>query len=176
MTTLTKLKMVKDLTDEIYQGLNMFGCEIKDESEKELARSCARDVACNMYRVEMEFLSLRDESHKPSEEDIPDLVARIGEPAMLEQLAEECCELGHAALKQAREMRDENRTHQDPEVIRNNLIEELADVSISIYQVIKNTNLVTEKEVQEAFERKNERMKARFKEEDDKERSTHGKS
>lgn len=38
------------------------------------------------------------------------MVERIGEPAMLEQLAEECTELGKAALKMARIERGENPT------------------------------------------------------------------
>lgn len=38
------------------------------------------------------------------------IVQRIGEAAALEQLAEECAELSHAALKLARVIRQENPT------------------------------------------------------------------
>ena len=38
------------------------------------------------------------------------IVQRIGEAAVLEQLAEECAELSHAALKLARVIRQENPT------------------------------------------------------------------
>ena len=38
------------------------------------------------------------------------IVERIGEPAFLEQLAEECSELAQAALKTARKYRGENPT------------------------------------------------------------------
>ena len=37
------------------------------------------------------------------------IIERIGEPAFLEQLAEECSELAQAALKTARKYRGENR-------------------------------------------------------------------
>ena len=38
------------------------------------------------------------------------MIEKIGEPAMLEQLAEEAAELSHAALKLARIIRGENPT------------------------------------------------------------------
>lgn len=38
------------------------------------------------------------------------MIEKIGEPAMYEQLAEECTELAQAALKVARILRDENPT------------------------------------------------------------------
>ena len=38
------------------------------------------------------------------------IVDRIGKPAMLEQTAEECAELAHACLKEARRLRGENPT------------------------------------------------------------------
>lgn len=47
-----------------------------------------------------------------SQSDTPPIATKIGTPALLEQLGEECAELGKAALKEARE----------------NLAEEAADV------------------------------------------------
>lgn len=58
------------------------------------------------------------------------IVDQIGVPALLEQMAEECCELAQACLKMARKLRDENPTPKSIEDIRDNLIEELADVEL----------------------------------------------
>ena len=41
------------------------------------------------------------------------IIDKIGTPAMLEQCAEECAELGQACLKLARKLRDENPTPSD---------------------------------------------------------------
>ena len=56
------------------------------------------------------------------------IIEYIGEPAYLEQLAEECCELGQAALKLARILRKENPTPVTEEEARANLTEEFTDV------------------------------------------------
>lgn len=56
------------------------------------------------------------------------LLERIGEPAMLEQLAEECTELGKAALKLARIHRGENPTPVTLEQAQADLLEEYTDV------------------------------------------------
>lgn len=58
------------------------------------------------------------------------LVEKIGEPAVLELLAEECTELAHAALKLARIKRGENPTPTTEEEAISSLIEEMADVGI----------------------------------------------
>lgn len=58
------------------------------------------------------------------------LIERIGEPAALEQLAEECTELAHAALKLARKERGENPTPKSLEECYAAVIEEWADVII----------------------------------------------
>lgn len=52
----------------------------------------------------------------------------MGEPEMLSQLAEECCELGQAALKLRRVLDGRNPTPKTEEDARNDLIEEAADV------------------------------------------------
>ena len=59
-----------------------------------------------------------------------DIVEKIGLPATLEQLAEECVELAQAALKYARMLRGENPTPKSEEQLRNSLMEELADVEV----------------------------------------------
>lgn len=60
------------------------------------------------------------------------MLEKIGEPAMLEQLAEECMELGKAALKKARVIRGENPTPVTMEAADKNLIEETTDVMICL--------------------------------------------
>lgn len=166
MTISTMLKMIKDLTDDISDQIKMYGlgCVI-DELEHQLAKEYLTDITTSLFDIKLEVMP---ECVVDEKDDIPDLVEHIGAPAMLEQLAEECCELGKAALKQSREMRGENATHKNPDDIRNNLIEEIADVSVSIYQVVKNTGFITEEEVQEMADRKTERMKKRLEEDDEK--------
>lgn len=56
------------------------------------------------------------------------MLEAIGEPAMLEQLAEECAELGKAALKAARVQRGENPTPVTSEEAWASLKEEYTDV------------------------------------------------
>lgn len=60
------------------------------------------------------------------------IINAIGEPAVLEQLAEECAELGHAALKLARFLRGENHTPVSKEQALNSLFEETADVRVCL--------------------------------------------
>ena len=54
----------------------------------------------------------------------------IPEPAILEQAAEECAELGQALLKLARILRDENPTPVDEHTAIKNVKEELSDVAL----------------------------------------------
>lgn len=54
----------------------------------------------------------------------------IGEPAMLEQLAEECIELAHACLKLARVERGESPTPVTLDEARRKVVEEMADMSV----------------------------------------------
>lgn len=56
------------------------------------------------------------------------IIDYIGQKAMLEQLAEECCELGKAALKLARIERRENPTPVTIEEALESLKEEYTDV------------------------------------------------
>ena len=61
------------------------------------------------------------------------ILEAIGTPAVLEQLAEECCELGHAALKAARLLRGENPTPALLDEVTLNLAEEAEDVLVVLY-------------------------------------------
>lgn len=60
------------------------------------------------------------------------IVDRIGLPAMLEQTAEECAELAHACLKEARRLRGENPTPCTAEKCKAAIMEEMADVALCI--------------------------------------------
>lgn len=62
-----------------------------------------------------------------------EIIGRIGEPAALEQLAEECSECAHEALKLARIMRDENPTPVTEQDARRALAEEIRDINNSVY-------------------------------------------
>lgn len=66
------------------------------------------------------------------------MLGKIGEPALLEQLAEECTELAKAALKLARYTRNENPTPITRGQAVENLVEEIADVNICINAVWAN--------------------------------------
>lgn len=59
-----------------------------------------------------------------------EVICSLGEPALLEQLAEECSELAQAALKMARLERGENPTPKTEEECVENLLEELGDVNL----------------------------------------------
>lgn len=63
------------------------------------------------------------------------MIEEIGQPAMLEQLAEECCELGQAALKMARVLRGENSTPKTEMQCLDALTEEIADVELCINEL-----------------------------------------
>lgn len=60
------------------------------------------------------------------------IVERIGLPPLLEQTAEECAELAHACLKEARRLRGENPTPCTAEECKNAIMEEMADVALCL--------------------------------------------
>lgn len=63
-------------------------------------------------------------------------IKNLSEPVRLEQLAEECAELGHAALKLARILRNESPTPVTEAEARDHLHEEIADVLVCIYECV----------------------------------------
>jgi NTP pyrophosphatase (non-canonical NTP hydrolase) len=79
------------------------------------------------------------------------IVDYIGYPAMLEQLAEECAELGKAALKLARIVRKENPTPVKKEEALENLREEYTDVIQCAQELGLKPDLVKMKEKKERF-------------------------
>lgn len=60
------------------------------------------------------------------------IVDRIGLPATLEQTAEECAELAHACLKEARRLRGENPTPKTTPECWMAISEEMTDVQICL--------------------------------------------
>lgn len=64
-----------------------------------------------------------------------ELIQLIGEPAMLEMLAEECAELSQAALKLARKKRGENPTPRSEMECLAAVTEEAADVLVCLDQL-----------------------------------------
>jgi hypothetical protein len=69
------------------------------------------------------------EGYTMSKERKP-MIECIGEPALLEQFAEECVEAAKEALKLARILRGENPTPRTEAEVRNNLVEEVTDVNL----------------------------------------------
>ena len=76
------------------------------------------------------------------EDNITKITELIPEPARYEQLAEECTELGKAALKMARILRNENKTPITKEEALANLEEEYTDVLLSAATVDLSFNNV----------------------------------
>ena len=67
-----------------------------------------------------------------------DIIKEIGLSAVLEQLAEECAELGHAALKLARIIRGENPTPKTRAEAEAMLQEESTDVLLCLRLLIRS--------------------------------------
>lgn len=78
-----------------------------------------------------------------------EIIDVIGQPAMLEMLAEECTELGHAALKMARYLRKENPTPDTELTCIAHLIEECADVEWCIDQITGIVDSITVENLKE---------------------------
>ena len=85
------------------------------------------------------------------------MIKEIGEPAMLEMLAEELGECAHEALKLARVLRHENPTPKTEKEVRASLREEWSDV----IQCSKELNLDVD---WNQIEMKRQRFEARWKE------------
>lgn len=69
------------------------------------------------------------------------IAEKIGEPALMEQLAEECAELAHASLKLARILRGDNYTPVKKEEAIAALEEEIGDVTLLCSMVRKRFHL-----------------------------------
>lgn len=94
-----------------------------------------------------------------------DIAKALGEPAVLELLAEECAELAQAALKMARWQRNENPTPKTWPECKLQLEEEMADVTLCselLYKSAQDTNVVDPDEILVFVERKRVRLKERM--------------
>lgn len=94
-----------------------------------------------------------------------DIAKALGEPAVLELLAEECAELAQAALKMARWQRNENPTPKTWTEYKLQLEEEMADVTLCselLYRSAQDTNVVDPDEILVFVERKRVRLKERM--------------
>ena len=87
------------------------------------------------------------------------LIENIGQMAMYEQTAEECCELAQALLKMSRLMRNENPPFKYPMDIVDNLYEETADVLICLDELQLLENDIVNNWIQVKRERMEERLK-----------------
>ena len=81
------------------------------------------------------------------------ILEKIGLPAVLEQCAEECSELGKACLKLARKLRDENPTPMSEEEIHKNIEEEIADV-LTCFNVIGEAHILNSEYISIIMKRK----------------------
>ena len=70
-----------------------------------------------------------------------EVIRTLGEPALLEQLAEECSELAQAALKLARLERGENPTPKTEEECVENLLEKLGYMNLCMSVVEANRGI-----------------------------------
>ena len=91
------------------------------------------------------------------------LIEKVGEPAALELLAEECVELAHAALKLARIERGENPSPLEREECIEKVIEEMADVRICLNE-FKGADWLNLDDLIDTEVSKYERMEKRLKE------------
>lgn len=85
----------------------------------------------------------------------------LGEAEMLAQLAEECCELGLAALKLRRILDGRNPTPRMEEEVRPNLVEEYADIQNVMGFLLKMEDVI---EVYNIIQRKKDRWLGRLEE------------
>lgn len=88
------------------------------------------------------------------------LIEVIGTAAMLEQLAEECAELSHAALKSARILRKENPTPAVYEDTMKNVEKEFTDVYQCASELRLRPDIKQIKEKNERFLQRIEEMTA----------------
>lgn len=85
----------------------------------------------------------------------------ISAPVLLEQTAEECCEMAHACLKVARILRDENPTPISKEQAVANVEEEMADTILCADELL-GTGIFNAGAVGEIIRKKTERWKKRL--------------
>lgn len=93
-----------------------------------------------------------------------EILDHVGEPAVLEQTAEECAELAHACLKMSRNLRGENPTPVADVWIKASVQEELADL-MNCVDILLNIPWMNAKRVQDIQIEKIKRWGERIREE-----------
>jgi transcriptional regulator with XRE-family HTH domain len=137
------------------QAVNMIENETRGKARVSTMQRCADALG-------VDWKKLLPDSEPPKKITKPDTMTDIeqliGTPAVLEQLAEECAELGQAALKLARKMRGENPTPKAYEDLWDALTEETADVLCCIEQ----TDLLSMDEIELIKAQKADRWRRRI--------------
>lgn len=133
-----------------------------DNFDCRLDASWAHGGSCQEYEPKKKATSPEPPEDKPM-----DIIKEIGLPAALEQLAEECCELGQAALKLARKLRGENPTPKSEVECRNALREEMADVLVCM-EALSLAGATTKEAVDEIADEKRKRWIGRLSEDKEK--------
>ena len=112
---------------------------------------------CDMTSVPIKDISYKDRIDK--------IRTIIPNPALYEQLAEECVELSQACLKKARKIRGENFTPKLEREIDRELIEEVSDVILCIETIpLHGDNKIINRKLNRWIERnkpKNEESSAK---------------
>lgn len=85
-----------------------------------------------------------------------EIIEKIGIPAILENVAEECLELGHAGLKLSRVLRGENPTPVTEEAAIAKVVEEAADVTLTI-EALKQAGIISDEDVKHEVKYKKQR-------------------
>ena len=86
------------------------------------------------------------------------IVDRIGLPALLEQTAEECAELSHACLKEARRLRGENPTPCTAEECYSKIVAEEADVQNCMRRLVEAGYMWARGDVEGNLDRRRQRL------------------
>ena len=104
---------------------------------------------------------ISQDTAKAQEKSILNLRNQLGPAILYDQLAEECCELAQAALKQSRYIRQLNPTEMEQVDIVTNVNEEVSDVllCLDVLGLSPDIRLMTAK-----LERWDKRVAKRFKE------------
>jgi len=98
-----------------------------------------------------------------ADKEVTRLVEAIGVPALLDQMTEECLELGHACAKYSRYLRNENQVHgKTEEELLGNIHEEMADVMVTMRELRKVANVIDNEEVNRIIDEKRKRMARRL--------------
>ena len=90
-----------------------------------------------------------------------ELIEKIGISALIENVAEECLELGHASLKLSRVLRGENPTPVTEEAAIAKLIEEAADVTLMV-EALKQAGIISDADVKDEVKYKKQRWAKRI--------------